>query len=280
MRLRGICESVVFLLALGAHGNAASAEAPQSAPAALQSPIQSAIDRGRTMYLYDGAAWVTSDDIVTRLPHERGPEVGGWIVTPVRDGFHVDYFGKNAAADHVVYAADVNGQTVSRAIVYAMTAEPMLKEPALHMARALRAAWVELSHHPDWRPCTNSHFNTIVLPPQLDGTIPVYFLTPQTEAGSFPFGGHYEIDIGADGRTKLARAFTRSCLNMTKPRMTADSSVAMMFLTHSMDAQPTEIHVLEQYYVGVPVVVGIIEPRSFWKVENGTIENVSDQIKQ
>jgi hypothetical protein len=54
----------------------------------------------------------------------------------------------------------------------------------------------------------------------------------------------------------------------------------MLFLTHSLDHQPTEIHVFEQYYVGVPVIVGVIDPRSFWKVENGTIQDVSDQVKQ
>jgi len=280
MRLRGVCVSFALFVGLAAHEGAASAPPVQPSVQALQTPIQRSVDRGRKMYLYDRAAWVTSDDIITRLPQARAPEVGGWIVTPGVTGFHVDYFGKNGDADRVVYAADVDGTVVSNAIVYPASAEPTLKEPALRMARALRAAWIEVSRHSDWHPCTNARFNTIVLTPEFDGTVPVYFLSPQTDAGSFPFGGHFEVDIGSDGRTVATRAFTRACLNMTKPSPSAGSSLAMMFLTHSLDPQPTEIHVFEQYYLGVPVVVGIIDPRSLWKVESGTIENVSDQVRQ
>lgn len=278
MWLRGVCALMLFGLA--AQDGATSAPPIQPSVQALQTSLQRSIDRGRTMYLYDRAAWVTSDDIIIRLPQNRGPEVGGWIVTPRVSGFHLDYFGKDSDADRVVYSADVDGTAVTNATVYPVGAEPLLKEPALQMARALRAAWTEVGRHSDWHPCTNARFNTIVLTPDLNGTVPVYFLSPQTDAGSFPFGGHYEVDIGSSGKTVATRAFTRSCLNMTKPALSADSSLAMMFLTHSLDPQPTEIHVFEQYYVGVPVMVGILDPRSFWKVENGTIADVSDQVKQ
>lgn len=268
-RLLSILVSAAILLA---------AHSPSRA--AQDASIQRAIERGKTMYLYDRAAWVTTDDLGTRLPQNRLTEIGGWVVTSSASGLHVDYFGKDSAADRVIYSADVNGKTVSNATVYPAGAGPMLQELALRMARALRAAWTEVGRRSDWRPCTNAHFNTIVLPPEPDGTIPVYFLTPQTEAESFPFGGHYEVDITVDGRTAATRAFTRSCITMTKPSPGTGPAPALMFLTHLLDPHPTEIHVFQQYYVGVPLVVGIPDPRSFWKVEGGTVEDVSDMVKR
>lgn len=186
---------------------------PTTAATVQGAGIERATQRGAEMYQFDRAAWATSDDIQARLPVARAIEIGGWIVTASNTRYHVDYFGKGAAADRVVYSADESDGTISNATVYPGTAEPMLQEPALRMAHALRAAWDEMARHADWQPCTNAHFNTIVLPPEADGTIPVYFLTPQTQADSFPLGGHFEVDVGADGRIKFARAFTRSCVN-------------------------------------------------------------------
>lgn len=251
-----------------------------AAPGAAQdTSVQRAMNRGKTIYLYDRAAWITSDDVVARLPKNRLAEVGGWIVTPSGSGLHVDYFGKDSAVDRVIYSADVNSGTVGNATVYPAASEPMLEEPALKMAHALRAAWSEMGRHSDWQPCSKARFNTIVLPPETDGTVPVYFLTPQTEAGSFPFGGHYEVGIKADGKTAYTRAFTRSCITLTKPPLSASATPAALFLTHVLDPHPTEIHVFEQYYVGIPVLVGT-GPASVWKVERGTIEDVSAMMQR
>lgn len=237
--------------------------------------LQRAMDRGRTMYLYDRAAWVATDDMLSRLPQNRQPEVGGWIVTGSAPAFRVDYFGKNAAADRVVYSAEVNGEAVSNRTVYPVNSEPALKEPALIMARALHAAWAEMARHPTWKPCDNARFNTIVLPPETDGTVSVYFLTPQTQADSFPFGGHYEVDIARDGRTVFTRAFTRSCITIDKQPPSNGAVPAGLSITHVLDPQPTEIHVFEQYYVGVPVYVATTDGHSLWKVERGKIEAAS-----
>lgn len=232
------------------------------------------MQRGKTMYLFDRAAWLTSDNLAVRLPVDRRPEVGGWIVTPGARGVHVDYFGKDAMSERVVYAADVKDDTVTNATVFPTAAEPALIAPALQMVRALRAARSEMSRHSDWRPCTNAPFNTIVLPPDKDGTVPVYFLTPQTETGSYPFGGHYEVDIRADGSTAYTRSFTRSCITLAKPAPSNGAVPAGLFITHVLDAHPTEIHVFEQYYAGLPVFVAT-GPTSVWKVENGNVEVVS-----
>jgi hypothetical protein len=280
MGLRSLYALGAVLLATVAPQKAVSAQIEKSSASAQSASIQRAIDRGRTMYLFDRAAWVTSDDLVPRLSQERAIEIGGWVVTQAESGLHVDYFGKDADADHVIYSADVNDFKVSNATVYPVTAEPVLTGPALQMAHALRAAWTEMGRHAEWQPCAPAHFNTIVLPAQADGTIPVYFLTPQTTAGSYPFGGHYEVDVGADGHVAFTRSFARSCIDLRQNPSDPPGKIAMMFITHLLDSQPTEIHVFEQYYVGVPIVVGIPKLRSIWKVESGTIEDVTDMVKQ
>lgn len=229
------------------------------------------------MYLFDRAAWMTSDDLRTRLPESRHGEIGGWIVTPSATGLRIEYFGKEATADRIIYSADLAGTTLSNAKVYPAVDAPPLQEPALRMARALRAAKEEMGRNPDWQPCTSGPFNTIVLPPERDGTVPVYFLTPQIQINSVPFGGHYEVDIGPDGRTAFKRAFAKSCITMTQPPFRVGQSPAMLFLTHTLDPHPTEIHVFQQFYVGVPLVVGT-GPRTIWKVENGAVEDASDML--
>jgi hypothetical protein len=269
---RWLLTLLALLMFAATSGSLAAAQGSPDAAPGLS--LQRAVERGKAMYLYDRAAWVTSDDLIARLPIERAPEIGGWVVSPTVNGVHVDYFGKDGNADRAVYAADVNGGTVINATIYPIKAEPLLKEPALQMAHALRAAWVEMGHHSGWQPCTNARFNTIVLPPERDGTVPVYFLTPQTQTGSFPFGGHYEVDIAADGGAIYSRAFTRSCIMMTKPPLSGGATPAALFLTHLLDPHPTEVHVFEQYYVGVPVFVGT-GPKSVWKVEDGRVDDVS-----
>jgi hypothetical protein len=253
---------------------AVSAATQGSSTAPQDAWLQRVIDRGKALYLYDRAAWVTSDDATVRIPSDRQSEVGGWVVTSTPIGFHVDYFGKDAAEDHVVYSADVIAGKVTNATVFPTSSEPVLKEPALQMAHALRAARFEAIRHADWHPCSSAPFNSVVLPPQSDGTVPVYFLTPQTDLNNFPFGGHYEVDIASNGTTAYTRSFTNSCVTLSKPPSTAGGIPAALYVTHLLDAHPTEIHVFEQYNIGLPVFVGT-GLKSAWEVKDGTIEDVS-----
>lgn len=236
---------------------------------------ESAADRaarvGTTMFWLDRAAWVASDDIVTRLPKERGPEVGGWIVVAAANGYHVYFHGKGAAADSIIYEADVLGNQVSNAVVRAKADPPALPAQAAAMAKAVRLAWQELALHPDWTPCADAHFNTIAMPPDADGSVSVYFLTPQTMTGSFPFGGHFEIVVSAAGQVVSSRRFTNSCLTLSKGPNPADVKGAGMYMTHLLDAQPTEIHVFQQFATGLPVFVAIQSTKAIWKVEDGVI---------
>ncbi|WCT74085.1 hypothetical protein PQ455_02310 [Sphingomonas naphthae] len=239
-------------------------------PAPDQRAIDEAMRRGVTMFWYDRAAWVTTDDLVAKVSADRLRDLGGWVVTPRDDGgYHVDYIGQGEAADRVIYAADVTGRDVRNAIVHPKGTEPRLTGMAAAMALALVTARGEMARHADWRPCTPAMFNTIVLPPGRDGTTSVYFLSAQTDTGRYPFGGHYKVDVAADGRIVGARGFTNSCITLAK-----GGKPAALVVTHLLDPQPTEVHVFQQFALGVPLMVGIVPGNDLWRVENGRITHV------
>jgi len=63
---------------------------------------------------------------------------------------------------------------------------------------------------------------------------------------------------------------------LTKATRPNEAKPSALVITHLLDPQPTEVHVFEQFSVGVPVYVGIASTRSMWKVEGGQIVQVDD----
>jgi len=245
-------------------------------PREQDAAVARAEDRGTTMFWYDRAAWVSTDDMTARLPPDRLADIGGWVVTPAGPGYHVAYFGKAGMADRVLYEVDIQGPASSNARTYTDDKAPRLEGAASRMAAALLAARAELGRHADWQSCTDGPFNTIVLPPDRDGTIPVYFLTPQIDWVEVPLGGHYEVDIDASGTVRSTRGFTRACFNVPMQADVAGKKAGSFWMTHLLDPQPTEVHVFEQFSMAMPLFVGITEPKSVWKVENGHITRANE----
>jgi hypothetical protein len=225
--------------------------------------------RGKLMYMLDRTAWVTTDDMRARLSVDRRADVGGWVQAPEGNTAPIYYFGKDGAADRVIYSADIQHGAVANVKTYPKGEEPTLPALALKMAHALAAARAEMARHADWKPCTPAKFNTVVLPPQANGVISVYFLTPQTETGIIPFGGHYEVDIAGDGQVAFSRAFTRGCIALSA-NAPPGSKPAMLMITHLLDPVPTEIHVFQQLASGVPLIV-MVGPKTYWAVVEGRI---------
>lgn len=241
--------------------------------------VQRAVERGQLMQVYDKAAWITTDDMMAKLPRSRWLEVGGWVVTPAGKGVHIDYIGKGAHAPQAIYSADVVDGKIASSIVHTADAMPLLSDFALRMQHALTIARAELVKHDKWGMCADREPNSVTLPPDADGTIPVYLMTPQVKTGEIPFGGHYEIDVAADGTVKSSRAFTNSCLTLRaidKPK----EKVAGLFMGHILDAQPNEIHVFEQIAAGLPVYVITMTSDMMWNVYNGQVRFVGPAPKQ
>jgi hypothetical protein len=122
-------------------------------------------------------------------------------------------------------------------------------------------------------PCGASTFNTVVLPPASPSdVVAVYLLTPQLKTGEYPAGGHYEVDVAADGSVAASRAFTRSCLTLGRPPPSPGMRPSAMFLTHLLDPTPTEIHVYLSLWSKETLFVGIQAPAlRVWEVNGSTI---------
>lgn len=233
-----------------------------SVPAVAQDSIKTAdlatvSKRGAQLYAFDQAAWHSTDTMLAKgLPQEAMRAIRGWVVEPDGDVLTVTYYGFEGSKPYAIYAADYAGSKVVAEHVPATEAEKPLSAQGARMAAALNVARAL-----PFKGCVERPFNTVVLPPQADGTIPVYLLTPMLKAGAYPFGGHHEVDIGPDGKVAATRDFTKSCLVIEQP-----ASATMAFVTHLLDPHPTEIHVYLSLWMGQPLVVGTGKDTA-WMVE-------------
>jgi hypothetical protein len=98
----------------------------------------------------------------------------------------------------------------------------------------------------------------------------VYFLTPQMKTGSWPLGGHYVVEIAADGTAKPPRPFTRSCLDTGQPKEAKGKAEALV-VSHLLGPVPTEIHVFTSFTSGLPIFVGTRSNGRLWRVNRNTI---------
>ena len=114
--------------------------------------------------------------------------------------------------------------------------------------------------------------NTVLLPPErAGGPTLLYVLTPIARPEVFPFGGHYRMEVAADGTVSGIRTFTNSCLEVPKPSAAQAKSGALMFVTHLLDPVPTEIHVFTALEAHAPLFVGTGGKR-MWSISDQGIK--------
>jgi hypothetical protein len=255
----------------------AGAAAPKTAPAPALSTadaaaIRTAAARGTLIYAYDQAAWHGTDEMLAKVPDAR-TKVGGWIVDGPADAPEIVFFDKDKAAPHAVWlGAYRGGKLVSTRV--AGPGEPELN-PERKRLIAARAAAVEALQAKGFQRCGQGPMNTVVLPPtEAGGTTYVYVLTPQPDMNTIPFGGHYRIAVGPDGKAGEIRAFTNSCIAMPRKPPGGHAPVGL-FITHLLDPMPTEIHVFSSLVAGVPVYVGTSD-RRIWAVSGATIRPMGE----
>jgi hypothetical protein len=220
-----------------------------------QAALDFALARGRLLYHLDRAAWVATDDLRRRMRNWQSAGLRGYVVDRDGSGFQVLFYGGPADAPVAYYRGRVeNDRLVSREVFRAElrpALPPLPRRPAA--ARDPAAAATRR------RPCGQAPFNSAVIPPDTaDGPIAVYLMTPQERTGVFPFGGHYRVDVAADGTVSGERAFTNTCMTMD-PRQGVPRGgrpVGMM-ISHLLDPVPTEIHVFNALSARMPVYVVI-----------------------
>ena len=237
------------------------------APSAAQR-IAEAARLGQLIFVFDRAAWVSSDALVAVLQKDQLSDIGGYVVEPAGPQMlRVTYYRGNAAAAQAVFVAEVKGGKVVRSTLLA-TPVPLSAEQAV-LARARDVA-AQTAEARAFKPCTPVPFNTVVVPPRAGGPVAVYLLTAEQEAATYPMGGHFRVVIGPDGKVLASRPYTASCMNMTAPKLPKGAQPVGFTVSHHLDPVPTEMHVVASYNLRLPVFVATPDKR-LWEVKGSSI---------
>jgi hypothetical protein len=254
----------VALLALAlATASPVHAQAGDDEAAALRA----AVERGRLLYAYDQAAWHGTDDMLAKI-RNPGERLGGWIVDGPPESAQLIFYDRNAADPRAVYVARFNGSKLVSSRVLGPGEDRSLTPQRKRMIAAVRTASAALEASQVQR-CAAKPFNTVVLPPaSANDPVSVYYLTPQTDTKIIPFGGHYRVDVSADGTAGPVRAFTRSCIQLPidPPAESKEAKSALLTISHLLDPTPTEIHVFSSLVAGRRVMV-ITAAKRIWSVD-------------
>ena len=152
---------------------------------AERAALQGALSRGLTLYQYDQAAWHTTDTMLEDVPEDRLRTIGGWIVEPVGDGLRVIYWRQDADAFFPVYSANYSADGVTERTLHPDNGSPLDQaQSALVKAR-------QIALPTGVARCSAKPFNSVVMPTgKGDGSVYVYWLTPQETLTAKPLGGH------------------------------------------------------------------------------------------
>lgn len=242
-------------MALALLATPAMAQAPDAAMARAEQV-------GRLIYDHDQAAWYGTDEMRRRVADM--PTSGGWIVEPHDGLLRVTFFSADGGAPVAFFRADMRGQSV----VASQAVRPEDGALTLRQIRMAQARDVALAQGKT--PCMGASFNAVVAPPESDtAPVSVYLLTPMTRTGVYPLGGHYRVDVDADGRVTGGRDFTKACFDIN---MAGAPPGGIAGVTHLLDPYPTEIHVFLSLWMGKPLYV-MTGPETVWIVDKGKIRS-------
>lgn len=236
----------------------------------LQMQMEANLARGELLYAYDQAAWHTTDAMAAALPEATKKLLRGYIVTPDGNNLRTTFYGQEGAREFAVYSATWDGSAIIRPALYSAEPRPTDSAEELRMIAARNVA-TNIDVIGRLGLCSEGTPNVTVIPGATPADpISVYVMTPQTENGMWPLGGHYRIDV-KDGRIVSRRAFTNSCINLGGGAK-KDEKVVMMTVSHVLDAIPTEIHAFTMLTSGISVQV-VTQDSSFalWRKNGKTV---------
>lgn len=251
-----------------ARAQASHASAPDSDGPARAQRVAQASDIGRLLFLFDRAAWVSSDTLTSAVPKNRLSGPGGYVVELADTAtLRVTYFRGNGADARAFFVADVqDGKVVHQDVL----SQPMaLSQRQATLARAREIA-ADRARERGYKPCTSAPFNTVVMPSQGDGPIAVYLLTAQQDGHSYVVGGNYRVVVAPDGSVVASRPYSVTCLNLAQPKLPAGAKPVGFVINHLLDPVPTELHVFASYSLSMPVFVSTPD-HHVWKVEGSKI---------
>lgn len=232
--------------------------------------------RGAEIYAYDQAAWHSTDQFQIDLKKakltleqvsERG--VRGYVVEPADKGLLlVTYYAQKDGKTSAFARYWLAGSSVRRGGLVKADEDAALSPLALKLVDLRGKAIAAAIEHKAFI-CGKGAPNTVVLPPRADGSYPVYVMSGATQAGRFPAGGHWRFDFDGEGKLLAHRGFTKSCIDVVTG-MPGKTAVGYG-VSHSLDPQPTEVHVFVSYNVPIKLFV-IIEPgNNLWEIDRGKV---------
>lgn len=234
------------------------------------------------MFAYDQAAWRATDrfqaDLVAaRISDEAlaTANLRGYIAEPADGGgVLVTFYGRRDdtrwAFARYLYA---EGKVSGRGIL-AEGVDRALSPLALRIANAREKAIAEM-RKPDHGLCSDTPPNTLVVPVGNQGATAAYVLTSTNDTKSYPAGGHYRFDFDAAGNLSGERRFMKSCFPVNW-REKDGNRPEILFVTHLLDPQPTEIHAFVSHNIPIALGVITISNNSIWAITGGQIRYVQD----
>jgi hypothetical protein len=229
--------------------------------------VQTAVDRGELLYIYDEAAWHGTDDIRANHPALLA-EAGGYVVTGNEADTELVFYDRSKSK--AVYRATFRDEKLMKSGPPSADRTPLTAlERRMILAKdaalsAFKAANVGL--------CSKGTPNLAALPPATPtGPVIVYLMTPRIDMNLVPLGGHFSVEIGADGKAGAVRRFMNTCFDMplvNKPQG------GLLAITHLLDPTPTEIHVFSSLTAKVPMVVMTSPDGPMWLVDGNQIQTL------
>lgn len=266
-----LLNSVALLIAV-----ACSAPALADPAASERAAASAAEVRGAEIFAYDQAAWHSTDqlqvdlrsaDLTIAMMQDRG--LAGFIVEPASDGLLLaTYYGKKDGKTFAMARYWVAGSKVKRGGLVKVGEDAALSPLALTLIDRRDKA-VEVATVDEISVCTKGRPNAVVLPPRVDGSIPVYLMSASVQTGTFPAGGHYLYVFDAAGKLVSKRPFTKSCVMVDWRNMPKDAAGASV--SHLLDPQPTEVHVFVSLNMPGKLFVITTSNNDLWLIDHGHI---------
>lgn len=243
---------------------------PEPLTRAQLAELDAAVVRGRLLGAIARAGQMGTQDMLSRVSNPDGAGITGWIAEAEGNGSMVTFYADAPTGPVVVYRVNILGSRVVSRDVFPAAPRPPLNPLEARMAAA-RAATAGLDHHV----CGGDDFNVFVVPPlTADGPIDVYQISPQTQRGHFPLGGHFKTSVAPDGTVSASRGYTNACLDTAAAPPVAGVRAAPITITHLLDPLPTEIHVFLSIWTGHPLIVVAGDPQRLFAVTPDGIAEV------
>lgn len=253
---------LVALNAAPARAQVTRVEPLEVAPPELQQAIARNESIAARMFRQDHAAAIAHDELAARVEPGKDERPRGWITDDGERGVTVLFVGERGSDLVALYRVVTEAGSIAPGGYEKLDPPLPLSEPQRAQFRARR-----LALGADVGRCAPA-YNTIALPAydRDDGSMHVYLIAATTVPDRMIFGGHYRFTISRDGSAiRDQRAFTKGCFDLeTKPGGAA-------WISHLLDANPTELHVYLNLLHRKPIGVVTMENKIIWYVEGGRV---------